>query len=126
MYIANTISYDIHWQSLQFLQAHDLCRECSQKNALPGQYEQEPSLSNEEWTAAASPGAQGSTRKETELRKIQSWRAKKDKKKKKKKKTWQTHRDFNGYLTDGVWGCVCMCVCVGWGGVDIDLSLWGL
>lgn len=31
MYIANMISYDNHWQSLQFLQAHDLSRKCSKR-----------------------------------------------------------------------------------------------
>lgn len=28
VYIANMISYDNHWQSLRFLQAHDLSRKC--------------------------------------------------------------------------------------------------
>lgn len=72
MYIANTISYDIHWQSLQFLQAHDLCCKCSQKNAVVGQYEREPSLSKEECAVAErapSAGAQGNTRKETKHKK---------------------------------------------------------
>lgn len=31
VYIANMISYDNHWQSLQFLQAHDLSRKCVKK-----------------------------------------------------------------------------------------------
>lgn len=31
VYIANMISYDNHWQSLQFLQAHDLSHKCSKK-----------------------------------------------------------------------------------------------